>query len=92
MNPEAASMLRFMPAGTADLGEATRDELREADLGCWSDDTRRTDDLRGGLALEEEDTELIECPELAGFDVVRPLEDEAPQTEGPVLELRFSGA
>lgn len=88
MNLEAISLLRILPAGGADLGEATREDMRQADVGKWSDPCGRQDDLRETMAAADAPTEEHEA--LPGFDAVVPLGEADARPQEPVVELRFS--
>jgi hypothetical protein len=85
---EAISLMRLLPAGAADLGDVTREELREASHGEWSALLGRKDDLRDGLAPADAPTE--ECEVLPGYDTVVPLAEAQVKENEPVIELRFS--
>ena len=91
MNLEAISLLRFMPAAAADLGDVTREEMRRADQGKWCAKLGVKDDLRAGLPRCEDDVDTEEArrADVPGFDVVLPA-GEADDSEGPVVELSFS--
>jgi hypothetical protein len=90
---EAISLLRFMPAAAADMGDVTREELRQAEQGQWSAKLGRVDDLRRGLPRCEDDVDTEEAlgADVPGFDVVLAV-GEADDADGPVVELRFSGS
>ncbi len=94
MNLEVISLFRFLPAAGAELGDVTREELREADMGQWSHPCGRHDDLQAGLAPPGPDdpTEEQEASptELRGYDIVLPLEDDGSSMHEPLIELRFS--
>ncbi len=73
---EAISLLRFLPPGTADLGELSRAEMREAGLGAWSAPLHAREDTRPPDGLHD-------------YDEVLPAEPAAPAPGERVIELRF---
>ena len=84
---EAISLMRFLPAGAAQLGEGvTRDQMREAGLGAWSAPCERKDDLRT-------DSERAADAGLEGYDIVlqQPEDESEIPTEpgGSVFRVRF---
>ena len=95
---EAISLLRFLPAAAADLGDVSREEMRRANQGKWSARLGRKDDLRDSLAPPELEPELKpepeteECAELDGYDRFLPAPEASPVPGEPVIELRFSGS
>jgi hypothetical protein len=82
---EAIALVRFLPAGAADLGpEVTRDELREAGIGGWSGKVTHRDDVSCVFGPAERPPELP--PE---FEYVVPTTDEAPKATERVVRMRF---
>jgi hypothetical protein len=84
---EAISLMRFLPAGAANMGEGvTREQLREAGLGRWSAPCGRTDDVRSA-------EERAAAAGLEGYDVVLPQPEDASEAPtapgGPVIRIRF---
>ena len=91
MNLEVISLFRFLPAAGADMGDVSREELREADMGQWSHSCGRRDDLQEGLGPDDPTEEHVPTPaELSGFDIVLPLAEPDPVENEPRIELRFS--
>ena len=84
MKLEAISLIRFLPAGAADIG-VRRDVLRESGAGAWSAPGGQRDDLRG---LTDDRAPPAQC-ELADYDPVVPLDDRAAAKGERVLVLRF---
>lgn len=77
---EAIGLMRLLPAGATHLGEGiTREHMREAELGGWSARVPGREDLRADLPP----------PELDGYDVVLPLEDEDDLPTEEAIVLRF---
>ncbi|GEM_PF-2862729 len=91
MNLEAISLLRFLPAGAADMGDVTREEMRQAGAGRWSAPLRRADDMRPALEAPVEDEPATEerAGDLPGYDRVLPLDDGEPDERAPVVMLSF---
>ena len=84
---EAFSLMRMLPPGAAQVGDVTRQELRDADLGSWVAPCGRTDDLS---ALVEPAASSPEEPRLMeDFDEVLPKEPAAAKVEGTVVIMRF---
>lgn len=75
MKTDALAFFRILPAGAADVGDVSREELREAGAGDWT--------MKGGI--EREDLGDL-FPELTDFEVL----NEAPEKLDPdAIELRF---
>lgn len=85
---ETFSLMRMLPAGAADMGDVTREELRERDLGAWSAPSGRIDDVRavqGAVVSSPQDPRTM-----ADFDEVLPLEErDAAADRERVIELSF---
>ncbi len=85
---EAFSLMRMLPPRAAQVGDVTREELRQAELGTWTAACGRKDDV--GAALEPvtstpEDPRLME-----DFDEVLPQEGRQKADQGEkVIELSF---
>ena len=86
MKLEAISLMKLLPAGAADVGGVTRQQLRDAGVGQWSAQCEAVDDLRAAIDGPEPDTEIVECPELEGYD--RPTRIVDAKDE--VVELRLA--
>lgn len=77
---EAIGLMRLLPAGAAHLGEGvTREHVRQAGMGPWSAQLDQREDLRG----------VLPPPELDGYDVVLPMEDEDDIPTEDAVVLRF---
>lgn len=88
---EAISLLRFLPPRAAKIGdEVTRQDLRDAGYGPWAAGGGRTDDLRAD-ALPTADDDVPELG-LEDYDQILPAEPHEPDSDEPVIVLRFSGS
>lgn len=98
---ETFSLMRMLPPGAADMGDVTRDELRDRDLGTWSAPCGRTDDVAAALVPGPDPARASARPPssdrdprlMEDFDEVLPHgERDETAEQGPVIELRFSGS
>jgi hypothetical protein len=85
MKLEAISLIRFLPAGAADVG-VSREALRAADAGAWSAPGGQRDDVR--CLAGDGRPPSAQC-ELADYDPVVPLDDRAVAQGERAIPLRF---
>ena len=83
MKLEAISLVRILPAGGANVGDVSRDELRGAEVGKWAARVEARDDV----------TPVYGPPParhpLDDYDRPVPLDDREPEPGERVIVLRF---
>lgn len=76
MKREALGLFRILPAGAANVGDVSREELREAGVGRWSLQDVSSDDL----------TDVL--PPMEGeYDIPVRLDDRPPEAGERVVEI-----
>lgn len=83
MKLEAISLVRILPAGKANVGNVTRDELRDSEVGKWAAQVPARDDVScvyGPVPAKHP---------LDDYDHPVPLDDREPEPGENVVVFRF---
>lgn len=100
MKLEALAFVRILPPGAADVGDVSREDLRDAGAGTWSARVAHRDDV--GCLFDEvpeapPEARTATRPDVAArpaelppeFDYVVPTTDEKPAPTERVVTMRF---